>query len=72
MNENMTKDELQQIIKVCLGDLIYETMPESEVVLIIGFIENLKRQVHDKDQSDQFAEMLKEMLEEIQRRKNRE
>ena len=62
----MTKDELQQIIEACLDDLISKTMSESEAMLIIGFVGNLRQQVQDKDQSDRFVKILKEKLEEMQ------
>lgn len=61
----MTKDQLEKVIMVCLNDLESEFVSESEKNLIRSFIHNLKQNVFDKDQSDQFIKILQGKLEDM-------
>ena len=66
----MTKDQLEEIIKVCLNDLISQTMTESEKTLIMGFMDNLRKKAQDVKQSNQFVNILKEKLEELKKKQS--
>lgn len=66
----MTKDQLEEIIRVCLSEVISNTRTESEKDLIIGFMDNLRKKAEELEQSDHFVNILKENLEELKKKQS--
>jgi len=62
----MTKEQLEQLVRLLIGELRSASMPESQAHLTIGFIEEIRKIIGNTYQSDDFANELMQRLEELE------
>ena len=62
----MTKDELQEVVLMGIDDLCNKEMSETEALLTIGFLDNLRQAAADRDQSDHFGREVDRILGQFQ------